>query len=115
MPRTGGAMDTGCLLVYVTMPDRDSARKFSDALVRGRFAACATMLDGAESVYWWRNALETATETVCLFKTTRGRFPAFLEKAKTLHPYEVPCIVAWPLAQGGKDFLDWIGAETAPR
>ncbi|SBW10314.1 Divalent-cation tolerance protein CutA [uncultured delta proteobacterium] len=108
-------MDTECLLVYVTMPDKDSARTFSETLVRERFAACVNILDGAESIYWWQGALETATEAVCLFKTTRGRFPAFLEKAKALHPYDVPCIVAWPLERGNADFLDWIGAETAPR
>ena len=108
-------MGNDCLFVYVTMPDRDSAQAFGETLVRERFAACVNILDGAASIYWWQDALETAPETVCLFKTTRMRFPAFLEKAKTLHPYDVPCIVAWPLEQGNKDFFDWIGAETKPR
>ncbi len=108
-------MDTGCLLVYVTMPDTPSARVFCETLVRERFAACANILGGAESVYWWQGNLETAAETVCLFKTSRERFPAFLEKAKALHPYDVPCIVAWPLEAGNGDFLDWIGTETIPR
>lgn len=108
-------MDTGCLLVYITMPDGDAARVFCKTLVRERLAACANILGGAESFYWWRGELETAAETVCLFKTTRERFPAFLEKAKALHPYDVPCIVAWPLEAGNGDFYDWIGAESAPR
>ena len=103
------------LLVYVTMPDSASAQAFCETLVRERLAACANILDGAKSVYWWRDALETATETVCLFKTARERFPAFLERAKALHPYDVPCIVAWPLEQGNQNFLDWIGVETTPR
>ena len=105
-------MDTGCLLVYVTMPDAESARAFCESLVRERLAACANILDGARSVYWWRETLETATETICLFKTTRERFPAFQERAKAIHPYEVPCIVAWPLEEGNKDFFTWIGTET---
>ena len=103
------------LIVYVTMPDAASARTFSETLVRERYAACANILDNAHSIYWWQDALETATETVCLFKTTRERFPAFLERAKDLHPYDIPCIVAWPLEQGNRDFFDWIGTETAPR
>ena len=103
------------LLVYVTMPDAASARAFGETLVRERLAACANILDGMASIYWWRDTLETATETVCLFKTTRERFPAFEKRAKALHPYEVPCIVAWPLEWGNKDFFDWIGAETGLR
>ncbi len=108
-------MPTECLLVYITMPDKDAARTFCETLVRERFAACANILDGATSIYWWRDALETGTETVCLFKTTRERFPAFLDKAKALHPYEVPCIVAWPLERGNTDFFTWIETETGPR
>ena len=102
-----------CLLVYVTVPDMAVARAFSETLVRERLAACANILNGATSVYWWRDELETATEAVCLFKTTRERFPAFMERAKALHPYEVPCIAAWPLERGNAEFLGWIRAETA--
>ena len=108
-------MNAECLLVYVTMPDGDAAHAFCETLVRERFAACANILGGAESVYWWQGKLETAAETVCLLKTTRTRFPAFLEKAKALHPYDVPCIAAWPLEAGNSDFCDWIRAESAPR
>ena len=105
-------MDTGCLLVYVTMPDKASAEAFCKTLVQERLAACANIVPGVTSVYWWQNELETAEEVVCLFKTTRERFPAFESRAKDLHPYDVPCIVAWPLERGNKEFFDWIGQET---
>lgn len=108
-------MRPDCLLVYITMPDETSARAYCEALVRGRFAACANILDGASSAYWWRGELETATETVCMLKTTRERFPAFMERAKELHPYDVPCIVAWPLEHGNPEFFDWIRTETTPQ
>lgn len=107
-------MPTDCLLVYVTMPDEKEAQTFCETLVRERLAACANMLDGARSVYWWRGNVETATETVCLFKTTRGRFELFMRRARALHPYDTPCIVAWPLERGNNDFLDWIATETTP-
>ena len=106
-------MKTGCLLVYVIMPDKDSAEAFGKSLVRERLAACVNILSGATSIYWWQTALETAEETVCLFKTTRERFPAFEARARALHPYDVPCIVAWPLEQGNKEFFDWVHAETS--
>lgn len=107
--------DTGCLLAYITMPDKDSAAAYCETLVRERLAACANILDGVASVYWWRDNLEKANECVCVLKTTRERYPAFFARAKEMHPYEVPCIVAWPLEQGNADFFRWIGTETAPR
>lgn len=109
MNETAGPSDI--LVVYVTVPG-DLAEKFGETLVRERLAACMTMLGGAVSLYWWEGAVQRAAECVCLFKTTKGLFPAFLERAKALHPYVVPCIVAWPLAEGSPGYCDWVRAET---
>jgi len=108
-------MDTGCLLVYVTMPDKSSAEAFGRTLVYERLAACVNILPGATSFYWWQTKLETAEEAVCLFKTTQEQFPAFKARARALHPHDVPCIVAWPLEQGNKEFFNWVRAETTPK
>lgn len=108
-------MATDCLAVYVTMPDEDSARTFCETLVRGRYAACANILGGVSSVYWWEGAVQSERECACLFKTTEERFSAFLEKAKELHPYAVPCIVAWPLPRGNEDYCAWVREETKHR
>ncbi len=101
-----------CLLVYMTAPDKDSAASWCETLVAERLAACANILDGASSLYWWQGKIEKAAETVCILKTTRSRFAAFTARAKELHSYETPCIVALPLADGLPDFLHWIRAET---
>ena len=104
--------DSGCLAAYVTMPDKDSALVYCETLVRERLAACVNIMDHASSVYWWQDAVQRAQECVCFFKTTDEQFPQFLARAKELHPYEVPCIVAWPLEAGNPDFFNWIKAET---
>ena len=36
------------------------------------------------------------------------------KRARELHPYEVPCIVALPLVHGHAPFLRWITEETRP-
>lgn len=107
-------MAENCLAAYVTMPDENSANAFCKTLVRGRYAACANILGRASSFYWWEGDVQSEPEYVCLFKTTEARFPAFLEKAKELHPYEVPCIVCWPLTDGNDAYFDWVRAETEP-
>ena len=107
--------ESGCLLAYITMPDRESDLAYCETLVRERLAACANILDGATSVYWWQGALETGGECVCILKTTRERYPAFFARAKETHPYDVPCIVAFSLETGNEDFFAWLRSETMPR
>jgi len=100
------------LFIYVTAPDKESALKYCETLVRERLAACANVLEKATSIYWWNDRIQTATECVCIFKTSKERFEAFLARAKEIHPYEVPCIVAWPLERGNPEFMRWISEET---
>ena len=105
---------TDCLLVYITAPGPGAAEKLCRALVEERLAACANMADGLRSLYWWRGEMEKAEETLCVLKTTRARFDALATRAKELHDYETPCIVALPLEAGDADYLAWIHTETTP-
>ena len=100
------------LFVYMTAPDRATARELAEILVRERLAACANILDGMESLYWWQGELRRAEESVCILKTTAAGYPALEQRARELHPYEVPCIVALPVPRGHAPFLRWVGEET---
>ena len=97
------------LMAYVTAADEDEARRIARALVEERLAACANILGRIESVYHWEGAVQTATETALLAKTTEACFDALAARVRELHSYELPCIVAVPLARGEAGFLGWIG------
>ncbi len=99
-------------LVYTTFPNSAAARRAARIVVEERLAACANLLEGMQAIYRWQGAVEEADETVCLFKTTGERLPALTARIRAQHPYEVPCIVALPLAAGHPPFLEWIAAET---
>ncbi len=101
------------LLIYITTPSMEVARLLAQTLVQERLAACANVFDGAESYYWWDNAVQNTRESLCLCKTTAELFPALEGRVRALHPYDVPCIVALPLVAGHTSFLDWISRETA--
>ena len=49
-----------------------------------------------------------------LIKTTRDRYAALEAGIRAGHPYELPEIIAVPLAAGFSAYLDWVGAETRP-
>ena len=102
-------------LVYVTAPTLAEAESLARLAVEGRLAACANILPGMRSLYWWQGRLESADETVLLLKTTQELAPALIRALTEAHSYDCPCVVALPIAAGNPDFLRWIEAETGPR
>jgi periplasmic divalent cation tolerance protein len=96
------------LLALSTFPDRATAQRIAEELVNGRFAACANVASTVDSIYRWKGEVETASEVLTFFKTTTARFAAFQEKLKSLHPYETPEIIAFPVEQGSADYLRWV-------
>jgi len=100
------------VIIITNAPDRDVAEKIARALVDRKLAACVNILARCSSVYRWQGNVETATEVPVLIKT-RAEIYAEVEAAiKSLHPYELPEIVAVPVAHGSNEYLDWINAAT---
>lgn len=102
------------LLVLTTLPDAASARALAAALVEQRLAACVNILAPCRSVYRWNGKLEDAEEVPLLIKTTAAAYPALETALRARHPYELPEIVAVPVAQGLPGYLAWVAAETSP-
>ena len=96
------------LLALSTFPDADTARQISNELVTGRFAACANVLPSVESIYRWKDEIESGNETLVLFKLSEDRQSAFQEKLRSLHPYEVPEIIFIPISSGLPEYLRWV-------
>jgi periplasmic divalent cation tolerance protein len=105
-------METYCI-VLTSLPDRDAALALARAVVERRLAACANVLAGCTSLYWWQGALESAQEVPVLIKTRRALYPQLEQAIRALHPYALPEIVALPIEAGLSGYLDWIAAETA--
>ena len=78
------------VLILSTFPDRETAHRISNQLVTEKFAACANILPAVESIYRWKDKIESGNETLVFFKLSKDRQSAFQEKLRSLHPYEVP-------------------------
>jgi periplasmic divalent cation tolerance protein len=96
------------LLALSTFPAADTARQISDELVTGRFAACANILPSVESIYRWKDKIESGNETLVFFKLSEDRRSAFQDKLRSLHPYDVPEIIFVPVADGLPEYLRWV-------
>ncbi|MDD2700621.1 MAG: divalent-cation tolerance protein CutA [Sideroxydans sp.] len=100
------------LLVVTTLPDRATAERIAEALVTARVAACVNVLAECTSVYRWQEKMERAGEVPMLIKTTRDAYARLEETLRSMHPYDVPEIIALPVAAGLPSYLGWVAQET---
>ncbi len=103
---------SGALVVLVTAPSAEKAAELGRALVSERLAACANVLPGMRSIYWWEGKVQDEPEALILLKTTRARFEALRDRVLALHPYQVPEVVALRIEAGSEKYLEWIAGET---
>lgn len=104
-----------CLLAFSTFPDLETARRVARQIVDEHLAACANILSSVESIYHWRGQVEESSETMVIFKLSSSGFAAFETKLQALHPYDIPEIIAAPVAAGLPAYLDWVTRESAAR
>jgi periplasmic divalent cation tolerance protein len=98
-------------IAFSTFPDAETARRICEELVTKDVVACANILPAVESIYRWQGKLERANETLVVFKVAAERYGAFETKLKSLHPYDVPEIVAVDVVAGLPDYLRWVVAN----
>jgi periplasmic divalent cation tolerance protein len=100
------------LQVCTAVPAEEEARLLARRVVEARLAAAVQVVGPIHSTFWWRGEIRTATEWLCVAKTTARRFPELAALIRTLHPYEVPEITATAITHGDPDYLHWISQET---
>lgn len=98
---------SGCLIL-TTCPDAATAERLAGGLVGEGLAACVNVLPGVRSVYRWKGQVERAEEHVLLVKSTCGRYSAIETWLRAQHPYELPEIVAVPIAAALPAYLAWL-------
>jgi periplasmic divalent cation tolerance protein len=101
------------VIVLTNLPDRAAAVQLAQELVARRLAACVNVLAECTSVYRWKGAIESAAEVPVLIKTRAGRYAEVEAAIRSLHPYELPEIVAVPVRHGFDEYLQWVADETA--
>jgi periplasmic divalent cation tolerance protein len=102
----------GYIVVYVTVKVPEEARKIAKALVKRRLAACVNILPEVESHFWWKDKLETEKEILLIAKTKEALLPELTKAVKRLHSYSIPEIIAVPIVNGSRDYLEWLDSET---
>lgn len=96
------------VMIWITVPDERQAAAITDDLLAEKLVACVSAVRGVHSLYWWKGARETASEILLTAKSMSVNVPAIIRRVRALHSYEVPEIVAIPIAAGNPAYLRWL-------
>jgi len=104
---------TAAYIVLVTAPSRKEADHIAQVLVEEKLAACVSIIPEIYSRYWWQGRIENGEELLLMIKTLPKRFKSLSKRIKELHSYTVPEILALPVAEGSKAYLEWMNESLA--
>ena len=99
-------------LVYVTTANSDEAAQIGEVLVTEKLAASVNILGEVRSIYRWEKEIHDKKEALLIAKTDTLRVDEIVDRIRSLHSYQCPCIVVWRLDGGNEAYLDWVGRET---
>ena len=99
-------------IVLSTAGSEQEAHKIAHILVERRLAACVNILPQVQSIYRWKDEIESAQEWLLLIKTRADKFPAVRDAIAELHSYEVPECIVVEIEDGSLPYLQWLEKAT---
>jgi periplasmic divalent cation tolerance protein len=100
------------VVVLVTTASAEEGARLGRTLVEERLAACANVIGPIRSIYRWQGAVEEAEEYLVLLKARAADVAALEGRVKALHSYDVPEVLALPVAAGSAPYLAWLADAT---
>jgi|OpeIllAssembly_1097287.scaffolds.fasta_scaffold1009258_1 periplasmic divalent cation tolerance protein len=99
-------------VILSTCPDAETAARIGRTLVESALVACVNIVPGLRSIYRWNDAVQDEPEVLMILKTTGPCLAAAREMLLSLHPYQVPEVVALPVVDGHDAYLRWVSTST---
>lgn len=103
------------IVILITAKDKKEATKIAQGLLGAKLIACANIIDGVQSLFWWQGKIDSSTEVMLVLKTKNDLFKEVSAKVKSLHSYQTPEIIALPIISGNENYLSWIDSSVSER
>lgn len=97
--------------VYITTSGKEESKNIGKILVKEKLAACVNIIPSIGSIYLWKGEIEDDNESLIIAKTKRENIDKIIKRVKEIHSYETPAILAIPIIEGSKDYLDYLDSE----
>ncbi|MBI5968455.1 MAG: divalent-cation tolerance protein CutA [Deltaproteobacteria bacterium] len=95
-------------LILSTAGTEREGLRIAHKIVEERLAACANVIRGVTSFFYWEGKLCQEKEVVILIKTAEGKLEKLINKIKEVHSYTVPEIIFLKVEGGEKKYLEWV-------
>ncbi|MCL4430589.1 MAG: divalent-cation tolerance protein CutA [Chloroflexi bacterium] len=102
-------MNINYIIVLVTTANKVEAEKIAQALLKEKLIACANIINPVTSFFFWSGKIDRCEECLVVMKSRMELFGELSECVKGLHSYEVPEVLALPIVEGSRAYLDWMG------
>jgi periplasmic divalent cation tolerance protein len=96
------------LVVLITAGSQEEAERIAQVLVAEMLAACVNVVPGVTSIYRWEGEVQRDQEWLLVAKSRRDVLDRLVERVQEIHSYDVPEIIALPLAGGSEPYLRWL-------
>ena len=100
--------NTNYIIVLVTTANKTEGEKIAQILLKEKLIACANIINPVTSFFHWLGKVDKCEECLVVMKSRMDLFSELSVCVKGLHSYEVPEILALPIVEGSKAYLDWL-------
>jgi len=104
-------MKISYIVILITAKDKKEASKIARGLLEAKLIACANIVDGVESLFWWQGRIDSSKEVLLVLKTKQNLFKKVTAKVKSLHSFQIPEIIALPIIKGSEEYLNWLNTS----
>ncbi|MBT8346149.1 MAG: divalent-cation tolerance protein CutA [Desulfofustis sp.] len=99
------------IVVSTSVDNEDAARSIAELVLGKRLAACVHIHPPMTSLYWWKGEITSDSEYLLSMKSDRNLFNRLVEAIRSVHPYEVPEIIATDVVDVDREYSAWMREE----
>jgi periplasmic divalent cation tolerance protein len=99
------------VVVSTSVDKEEVARSIAKLVLGKRLAACVQIHPPMASLYWWQDEIATDSEYLLSMKSNRALFDRLVEAIRSVHPYEVPEIIATDIVAVDAEYGAWLREE----
>lgn len=99
-------------VVVTTLGSETAAKEIARAALAAKLAACVQIFP-IRSLYEWNGELRDEPELLVQMKGRVDDYDALAAVIRARHPYDVPEILRFDIAEGDAAYLDWVARTTA--
>ena len=96
------------IIILITTKNGREANRIATTLVEKKLIACANIIKDVRSIFRWKGKIDKADEALLILKSKKRCFTEIVKVVKKYHSYDVPEIIALPIIDGNRDYLNWI-------